>query len=342
MISDRWLSLDVGEGEIEAFIKTNTPEDRSEFGILFDDKLRKGICDKHIWFSLIFRPQWSPFTRLQRLSCCLSLLCSTMVASAMFYGAGPEVGDTSGDIIVGPIKLNLQMIVIGIESALVVLPVNLLIVGLFRNSRPKDCELDKELEEEKEKQRKFARKKSSRDFGPSCTRSAADDTDLQLQDHEEGMDVIEEEDNGELVEDENRKRLDGKAVNDDNCSAEDIDDKKGEDERKQAKSCCTCCSWFSKQVSRISSYKFPHWCVYLAWFLCITTSITSSLFVIFYSMMWGKAKSNQWLTTMYISFVQDTLISQPIKLFLTALLFALIIRKATDDEDIKTTRRTGI
>lgn len=133
---DVWLGLDVGNGEVEAFLKPNTVEDLSEFNVMFNDKIRKEICDKHLWFSLLLRPQCSPFTRLQRLSCCLSFLCTTMIASAMFYGVGPQPGDTSGNFHVGPLTMNLRTIIIAIQSAFVVVPVNVVIVAFFRFSAP--------------------------------------------------------------------------------------------------------------------------------------------------------------------------------------------------------------
>ena len=81
------------------------------------------------------------------------------------------------------------------------------------------------------------------------------------------------------------------------------------------------------------SSRLPFWVVYIGWFLCITASLISGLFVIFYSMMWGKEKSNEWLATMCISFIQDLLVSQPIKVLITALLFALIVRQAKQENE---------
>ena len=77
---------------------------------------------------------------------------------------------------------------------------------------------------------------------------------------------------------------------------------------------------------------FPYWCVYVGWVLCILTVSLSCVFTLFYSMMWGKEKSNMWLTTMAISFIQDTLISQPLKVVIVALIFAVFFKSA-DDED---------
>eukprot|EP00058_Branchiostoma_floridae_P001035 XP_002586523.1 hypothetical protein BRAFLDRAFT_106423 [Branchiostoma floridae] len=46
--------------------------------------------DDHVWFSVLGRPARSPFTRVQRLSCCLTLLYSTMLTNIMFFGRGDD------------------------------------------------------------------------------------------------------------------------------------------------------------------------------------------------------------------------------------------------------------
>jgi len=48
------------------------------------------MFDDHLWLSVVRRPNKSKFTRVQRLSMCLSTLFLTMIVNAMFF-------DTSGD-----------------------------------------------------------------------------------------------------------------------------------------------------------------------------------------------------------------------------------------------------
>ena len=62
-----------------------------------------------------------------------------MIANAMFYNTD---GESDGAIRVGPFKFTWRQIVIGVQSGLIVAPVNILIVFLFRSSRPR-----KKLEE---------------------------------------------------------------------------------------------------------------------------------------------------------------------------------------------------
>lgn len=250
-----WLGLDVGDGQVEASITPSTLEDLSEFNVKFNDKIRKEICDKHIWFSLVLRPQWSPFTRLQRLSCCLSFLFTTMIASAMFYGAGPQPGDTSGNFQVGPLTMNMRTLIIAIQSALVVAPVNIIIVACFRFS----TDMPEKLEEDRDKVKRCL---------PSCTcRPCRDGNAHDFKEKSTGQarkvglknggkrsahvqdDVLEEEDKppSEVTmqntidqEHEHEHEHDESKVTE--KPFKDIDNDDEEEEKDSKCKCCTCCS----------------------------------------------------------------------------------------------------
>ncbi|XP_066302803.1 polycystin family receptor for egg jelly-like [Branchiostoma lanceolatum] len=95
------------------------------------------MSDDHLWFSVALRPARSPFTRVQRLSCCLTLLYSTMITNIMFFGRGddfdpPEPIRVAGVEISPPISL--PQLMIGIQSAAIILPINLVIAFFFRYS----------------------------------------------------------------------------------------------------------------------------------------------------------------------------------------------------------------
>lgn len=75
----------------------------------------------------------------------------------------------------------------------------------------------------------------------------------------------------------------------------------------------------------------PYWCLYIAWFLCIAASFASALFTLFYSMMWGKEKSNHWLFSMILTFGQDTFINQPAKVLLLSTAYAIFVRKSDEE-----------
>ena len=144
---DRWLAVEEDDGEIERNLRPADAEDLTKFNLLFQTEARKNLSDGHIWFSVVKRPARSNFTRVQRLSCCLCILLTTMLANAMFYQNDPS---SSGDGVlkVGPLSFSIQQLSIAITSSLVVLPVNVFVVWIFRNARPKKTAKEKRREEE--------------------------------------------------------------------------------------------------------------------------------------------------------------------------------------------------
>ena len=59
-----------------------------------------------------------------------------MLSSAIFYGQNVSV-DNCGSLILGPIEVNLVSIMIGIQCSLVIIPVNVVIVTIFKSVKPK-------------------------------------------------------------------------------------------------------------------------------------------------------------------------------------------------------------
>ena len=128
-ICHSWLGIGIGDGRIDRIFTASKDEIVKDIETLFLANASKGIADDHIWFSILMRPPRNQFTRCQRVSCCLSTLLCTMLANAMFYRKDKVVGAT---IDIGSFKFSWTQIMIGIQSAFIVFPINLLIVTLFR------------------------------------------------------------------------------------------------------------------------------------------------------------------------------------------------------------------
>ena len=58
----------------------------------------RGIRESHLWVSIASRTAQSNFTSVQRLSCCLALLMTYMLANIMFYGVDSEPGEAELDV----------------------------------------------------------------------------------------------------------------------------------------------------------------------------------------------------------------------------------------------------
>lgn len=79
------------------------------FKHLFSSSARKKLANDHLWFSVFSRPTRSNFTRVQRISCCMSLLFLTMITNAMWFKTEDKQSQTTG-IRLGPFQFTLGQV----------------------------------------------------------------------------------------------------------------------------------------------------------------------------------------------------------------------------------------
>jgi len=137
-VCERWLAVEEDDGRVDRIIPVASDKELTQFNHLFVGKTVQELGDGHLWFSIIARPPQSVFTRVQRLSCALSLLYCTMIASCMFYNTGGRGEDPTYILYIGSLKVDLKQMVIGLQSSLIVFPVNLILIQIFRKVRPDD------------------------------------------------------------------------------------------------------------------------------------------------------------------------------------------------------------
>ncbi|XP_041314907.1 polycystic kidney disease protein 1-like 2 [Pyrgilauda ruficollis] len=141
-LCNSWLAIDIGECVLDKVFPVATEQDMKQFSNLFFMKTSKGFQDGHIWYSVFSRSPRSSFTRAQRVSCCFSLLLCTMLTSIMFWGVPKDPAEQKMDL--GKIEFTWQEVMIGFESSLLMFPINLLIVQIFRNIRPRPAQQSRE------------------------------------------------------------------------------------------------------------------------------------------------------------------------------------------------------
>ncbi|XP_051024689.1 polycystic kidney disease protein 1-like 2 isoform X2 [Acomys russatus] len=134
-LCNSWLSIDVGDCVLDKVFPVATEQDRKQFSHLFFTKTSTGFQDGHIWYSVFCNSTRSSFTRVQRVSCCFSMLLCTMLTSIMFWGVPKDPAEQKMDL--GKIEFTWQEVLIGLESSVLMFPINLLIVQIFRNTRPR-------------------------------------------------------------------------------------------------------------------------------------------------------------------------------------------------------------
>ncbi len=156
LFCENWLAVESDDGKVCRVLPVANEEEMVSFGHLFSSRAIKGLADGHIWFSIVSRPPTSNFTRVQRLSCALCLLCCTMITSAMFYNMGGQ-GPSPFAVHIGSLVIDLKPFVIGLQSSVIIVPVNVLLVYIFRNLRLKQTkdkysEVDNKVENKTKKE----------------------------------------------------------------------------------------------------------------------------------------------------------------------------------------------
>jgi hypothetical protein len=106
------------------------------FSTLFSQHAQFNLTENHLWLSLMIRPERSPFTRLQRLSCLLALLFLTMIANAMFFRSSSEDQNTS-DVQIGFLRFSLSTVYVSLIGIALTTPPIMFVTMAFKKCKPK-------------------------------------------------------------------------------------------------------------------------------------------------------------------------------------------------------------
>eukprot|EP00058_Branchiostoma_floridae_P003691 XP_002589179.1 hypothetical protein BRAFLDRAFT_84927 [Branchiostoma floridae] len=133
-VCQRWLAVEMDDGRVDRFLSAAGRDELTNFSSIFQERTRHDMSDGHLWFSVASRPTRSHFTRVQRASCCLSLVFLTMITNAMFYRTDDSLRQQVYHL--GPFVFTPSQLWISVVSTLIVFPVNFVIVYVFTKSRP--------------------------------------------------------------------------------------------------------------------------------------------------------------------------------------------------------------
>ncbi|XP_070579640.1 polycystin-1-like [Ptychodera flava] len=353
---DQWLAVEEDDGQIERVIPVAGKSELTSFGHLFYSKTRRNLSDGHLWFSVFARPARSNFTRVQRATCCLSLLFCTMMANIYFYGVDMGAGASSQSFHVGPIKMSLAEICIGVISSLMIFPANLLVVQIFRNSaepppgmwpcgccckgRKKNDGATKTAEEiERDKQDRMNEKVQSElqnqleyletgDVKKRLLLSAMSRAGSKMSDRPTSrLSVSSNLSAGFANVDLTRKESSDTIKEEDESKEGDSKGEKDKDGEMHL------VAGFKKKQKKKKGKKLPWQALYVGWTFAFLTVASSFYQTIEVAGTFGKEKATEWLTSMIISLFQDILVSQPIKVLCLATFYALVIKKPDDEEE---------
>ena len=335
-ICNRWLAVEFDDGEVLRTLPSARHDYLRSFSHLFNNVTQKNITDSHLWVSVFTKPNKSNFTTTQRLSCCLALLYCTMLANAMFYEL--DESDPSITFSLGPIRLSPRQVYIGIISSLIIFPLNIFIVGLFRNVEPKisNKKIVKVKQTHSLKTKKRARVYQG-DFEGIIQwyRNQDQEEELNsggLESISVGLPPVETVDMREKTT-QWLNRSTSSCNSQSSLTEYTEKDWQGSEIDFSTSEECNVEIKFNEKGGHISGSRkrkkrnLPAWCVYIVWFGVFATSFVSAFLVTLYGFQFGREKASQWLASLLISLIQDIFISQPMKVLFVALFIALLIKK---------------
>ncbi|KAI1886622.1 hypothetical protein AGOR_G00197700 [Albula goreensis] len=135
---EEWLSVDNErtDGRVEIEVEASAEADLRQTPRLLAWELQRAVSESHLWLSLWDRPPRSPFTRLQRATCCALLLHLAMLANAVWYATVADK-TRSSSAVSRLVVVSGETLAAGVVTCVVVYPLYLLVLCLFRMARSK-------------------------------------------------------------------------------------------------------------------------------------------------------------------------------------------------------------
>ena len=133
-VCDQWLTPK-NDNVVRQLEVNHTPPLRYAFRVKAEQSLR----DQHIYLSIFASPPLSNFTRVQRLSYAFAFITSSMLVNIMFYGTQNAF---QARLLVPVLNITMSDVLIGTETALICMPINMLIVAIFRMVTPRSLSFD--------------------------------------------------------------------------------------------------------------------------------------------------------------------------------------------------------
>nr|XP_031314018.1 polycystic kidney disease protein 1-like 3 [Camelus dromedarius] len=124
-----WLAMDLGDCERDRVFSPVSKKELFSFRHLFSSMIVEKFTQDYLWLSVATRHPWNQFTRVQRLTCCVTLLLCNMVINIMFW----KINDTTAkrDVQVGPLAVTWSELLVSVQSAVILFPINVVIGQLF-------------------------------------------------------------------------------------------------------------------------------------------------------------------------------------------------------------------
>ncbi|XP_068225345.1 uncharacterized protein [Palaemon carinicauda] len=332
-ICNTWLAVEEGDGLIDRLIPVAGDEQKRDRAHVFSKTVEKNLSDDHLWFSVVLRPARSRFTRVQRLSSCMALLYLSMLVNAMFYERVPDTPGAGG-LNLGFFSVSPEAMGVGFISNLIVFPPSFIIVFFFRKARPrrpKASRLREALikqnlsqgEDTKETQATPTKKGQFNKPPMDKQKTPLTQKPVNLEAESKIIPAAKSESGPQLKESKSLEEKPSSVISQSSHKQLLTSSSSGGKEEN------------SQEVPyrRKKKLTLPWWCVIIAWVLCAISILVAVFFLWAYGIQFGNEKATKWLTALISSIFSSVLLTQPIKIYLTAMLLSYICKKPLNEHE---------
>uniref|UniRef100_S4R660 GPS domain-containing protein n=1 Tax=Petromyzon marinus TaxID=7757 RepID=S4R660_PETMA len=307
----RWLS----GSDLDHIFPVSDLGDTASFWTVLSIQFAVKMCEHHLWLSVFHpTPIGKSFTRTKRLGCCVCLQLFDMLTSIMLFRLSHQALQNAHSLVV---RL-LQSLTIVVESALIGLPLQFIVVKAFHNTlylplQPQHSirsirqqpELSSSSRAQKWKERftKWAEAEGLRPPRSAASSNAA----IIVNSNVDQFEVDKEADNN------NKTASDEKADDDtefDNYSTKEVA--------------------FYRSLSPKCRAVLSCLRAFLGWVVVSTVSFISIFFIILYGFQYGQVISLHWLFATVYSILQSVALVQPARILLFTAIHAYRRRTCGD------------
>ncbi|XDB59813.1 hypothetical protein AB1E18_013199 [Capra hircus] len=133
-----WLAVNLGDCERDRVFMPVSKRELFSFRHLFSSMIIEKFTQDCLWLSVATRHPWNQFTRVQRLTCYMTLLLCNMVINVMFWKVNSTTTKRDEQARVGPFAVTWSELLVSIQTAVIFFPISLVIGRLFPLIQPQE------------------------------------------------------------------------------------------------------------------------------------------------------------------------------------------------------------
>lgn len=231
--------------------------------------------------------------------------------SIMYYELSS--GETSGDaLVIGPLKITIQQIGIGITVNLLVMPPSMLLIALFTKSKRRVTQAQAIKNKLDKNEGYIKRQNLNKSLAPSPNQSVSSAS---------GFDSMSQKPSAVVGKRKSKSAMSTKSKSSNKSLAQDIKSlnqshpsfdrifSASDDQSMSEKSVVVVVE--PKKVKR--PFLLPWWCKIFAYLLSLAIVLVSIFFIAIKGVVLGDEKVKEWLTSFVTSIFSSVLLTQPIK-----------------------------